>query len=74
MVKCPMCDISFSGTNKTLKMHLKFVHKKYEPNLEPVEESLPITESEKESITFVSVLEHSDTFSESEIKYINNKE
>ena len=74
VVKCPMCDINFSGTKDTLKMHLKFVHKKYEPNLELVEELLPITESEKESITFVSVSEHSDTFSESEIKYINNKE
>ena len=27
MVKCPMCDICFSGTIQTLKMHLKFVHK-----------------------------------------------
>ena len=37
MVKCPMCDISFSGTNKTLKMHLKFVHKnKSEINLSDI--------------------------------------
>ena len=28
MVKCPMCDICFSGTIQTLKMHLKFVHNK----------------------------------------------
>ena len=55
-----MCDISFSGTIDTLKMHLKIVHKKSEPKLEPIEKS------EKEPITFVSVSESLDTFSESE--------
>ena len=60
VVKCPMCDINFSGTMDTLKMHLKFVHKKSEPKLEPaveMESLIPILESEKEPITFVSVSE-----------------
>ena len=29
MVQCPICDITFTGTSTTVKMHLKNVHKKF---------------------------------------------